>query len=410
MDRIREDVFEKNSEIIVAFFNNRFYNEIYAVAKDDFEKRAGRSLTDTYARYLSTYLAELESARDTTGVKVRDTVLSLCTYYSRHMHNEIPLDEFIDCVLGQIVPVDFYGSMGSRERNGVFCDLVKQVASGMGMAALKPAMMRRIIDDRAHYEIGTGIMHDIGMDIMRNYKASMVSKLYAKSEGCGTSRRVVAAERYVQMRDRARAILTQFRDMELRAAKLERDCRAMAADNAKLRAEIEEERANNKRTREVIAELRAQLEPSARAKSSRASSRMRAPASAPAVVATAKISRADDECPVQIAPRAPIIAATAEDDDDFVVAEPARDDASGKAKAVVAVTTTARADDENKDIIDAIDDEVADEVADEEEDDGTMRPEDDDDERETSSEEEGVDVRAIAASIAARNRSRAGAK
>lgn len=236
MDAVREDVFVKNSEIVVSFFTNRFYNEIYRVARDEFTRRGGRSHTDTYAQYLTTYLAELETSRDSRGVKMLDTVRSLCAYYCKFA-GETELGAFIDCILGQIVPSEFYGSMGMGEKDGMFCDIIKQVATGMGQSALKPRMLRLIIDDRAHHQVGTNIMHDVGMDIIRNFKASLISKLYSKSEGV-SSRRVVAAERYSQLAAQTKAILSQLRDQELAGAKLERDNKALAAENARLRARL----------------------------------------------------------------------------------------------------------------------------------------------------------------------------
>jgi regulator of replication initiation timing len=236
MEAVRDDVFSKNSEIVVSFFTNRFYNEIYRVASEEFAKRGGRSRTNTYAQYLTTYLAELETSRDTRGVKMLDTVRALCSYYCKFA-GETPLGEFVDCILGQIVPGEFYGSMGMGERDGMFCDVIKQVATGMGESALKPRMLQLIIDDRAHHQIGTNILHDVGMEIIRNFKASLISKLYSKSQGA-SSRRVVAAERYSSLVAVTKDIQCKLRDQELMSAKLARDNKALAIENAKLRARI----------------------------------------------------------------------------------------------------------------------------------------------------------------------------
>ncbi len=86
--------FDKNTEIISAFFTNRYYNEIYIIAKDYFAKNGGKSLTETYTNLLHAYLHDVESARIGDDSLIRDTIKSLHDDYCNYM-GEVPLDEFI---------------------------------------------------------------------------------------------------------------------------------------------------------------------------------------------------------------------------------------------------------------------------------------------------------------------------
>jgi hypothetical protein len=197
MDTLRAQSFERNSEIIAAFFTSRYYNDLYCIAKDHFARRGGESLTAVYVGYLYEYLKNIETAPRHAGPDImRDTIVNLHAYYCK-LSSEVSLDEFVMIIVSQIVPDEFLSTITGTEKSSMLRELVKQTALVVGKRALKSDMLRYIIDDRAN-RVGVNILSDIGATVLRQFRASMISQLYSKK--MGTVRRTVDGELFDRMR------------------------------------------------------------------------------------------------------------------------------------------------------------------------------------------------------------------
>jgi hypothetical protein len=190
--------FKQNAEIIAAFFTDRCYNAIYVIAKDYFTKNACRSLTEVYTNMLAAHLREIAGAHTGADGILRETIAGLHTYYCGYL-GQISLEDFIGRVIAQIVPEEFFSTMSQRERDSMLRDLAKQTILSVGQRALQPDMLHRIIDMRADH-VGVTILRDAGIAVLRDFKASFMSKLYSKQVASACKSRVVAYEIYDKLR------------------------------------------------------------------------------------------------------------------------------------------------------------------------------------------------------------------
>ena len=195
--------FDRHIEIIATFFTARYYNEIYNLAQDMFAKKGGRSLTETYASTLCEYLRSLERP---DGDGVIPTIHALHEYSDKYC-GHTTLNEFIARIISQIAPEEYYTTIGARDRDAILRGLVSQVALAIGKRALEPDMMRMIIDNRSNHA-GVSILRNIGARVLRDFKASFLSKLYGDKVARHDS--VVSSEIYNKMRNEFRAVLTEL--------------------------------------------------------------------------------------------------------------------------------------------------------------------------------------------------------
>lgn len=202
MESLQSKAFERNTEIIAAFFTNRCYNDIYSIAKAYYTKNGGQSLTNIYATALLAYLNDIEASKPGSDVVIRDTIKALHAYYCSFL-GEAPLDEFIGRIIAQIIPDEFFTTMGGRERDSVLRDLVRQTAIVVVKRALQGDMLHRIIDCRAD-QVGVTILRDAGITVLHDFKASFISKLYAKKTSHIDAGRVIAFELYDKVRGELR--------------------------------------------------------------------------------------------------------------------------------------------------------------------------------------------------------------
>ena len=214
--------FHKNSEIISAFFTNRFYNEIYTIAKDMFSKNGGNSLTEVYANMLYTYLHDVEQAKPGADSVLRDIIKSLHAYYCSFV-GEAPLEEFVGRIIAQIVPDEFFTTMSNREKDSILRDLARQTALIVGKRTMQKDMLHFIIDDRSN-QLGVSILRDLGITILNDFRASFISKLYAKrTDEKGPNNRpsqVVAFELYDKVRNELKRVLEESVRLESENKKL----------------------------------------------------------------------------------------------------------------------------------------------------------------------------------------------
>lgn len=222
MDTLRMQAFQKNSEIISAFFTNRFYNEIYTIAKDMFSKSGGNSLTEVYANVLYTYLHDVEQAIPGKDSVLRDIIKSLHAYYCSFV-GETSLVEFIGRIIAQIVPDEFFTTMSNREKDSILRNLTRQTALVVGKRTMKKDMLHFIIDDRSN-QVGVSILRDLGITILNDFRASFISKLYVtRTDEKGANNRpsqVVAFELYNKVRNEFKRVLEESVQLETENNKL----------------------------------------------------------------------------------------------------------------------------------------------------------------------------------------------
>ena len=237
VDLMRKQVFEKNTEIIAAFFTNRCYNDIYSIAKDYFAKNGGRSLSEVYANLLFAHLHEIETSHPGSDGVIRETIKNLHVYYCEFL-GEVALDDFINRIVAQIVPEEFFSSMGMRDCDAILRDIVKQTALAVGKRALKKDMMHYIIDVRTD-TIGVGILRDMGITVLRDFKSSLLAKLYAKKTGDdgshGSGCRSIPFELYDKVRAELRRTIETYVELEAKYGKLEIALAKIKRENAQMR-------------------------------------------------------------------------------------------------------------------------------------------------------------------------------
>ncbi len=222
---------------------NRFINELYDVAKVDFEKGSEKSLTSAYAHATYTYLRAIESAE--ANAIIRDTIRSLHTYYCQYT-SSIGLDEFIARIVSQIVPQEFYDVMGSRERDSILRDLVKNTTLIVGKRALVQDILSQIIDNRGKGEVAIETLRRIGRQAIIDFKASLIAKLYKKEGGEQRGGHVVAREIYDKVKEELQKTLVELVQMEVIVKNVK-------SENKRLREQLQQ--AGN-----VIAAARQQLQ------------------------------------------------------------------------------------------------------------------------------------------------------
>jgi hypothetical protein len=253
---IHESAFHRHIEIIATFFTARYYNEIYDAAHTYFARQGGKSLTDVYMRTLAEYLRDIEQPN---GEGIVHTIRALHDYDDRYCGRS-SLDEFIARIIEQIAPEEFYVTIGRHERDAILRGLVSQVAISMGKRALCPDMLRMIIDNRDDRN-GITILRNNGAQVLRDFKASFMSKLY--SDKVSTSQRVVSSEVFCKLRDEFRANIGLLAGAEIDAmrARVERD---------EARRELAFVRARLDETEKKLASANAAMANAAMAASSRA--------------------------------------------------------------------------------------------------------------------------------------------
>lgn len=253
MDSLQNTAFDKNTEIIASFFTNRCYNDIYGIAKNLYTQHGGQSLTMMYAQALTAHLNDFEISKPGADSVIRETIKDLHKYYCSFL-GTITLEEFVMCVISQIIPKEFLSAMGAREKDGVLRDLVRQTALAIMHRALKEDMLHRIIDCRGD-KVGVGILRDLGIKILHDFRSSFISKLYSKPSD--KPNRSIDGELF----DRVRAELgeTLKRNIETEAK-----YRKLSAQYAKLAAEYNKViQANKKLAQELhaVQESRAPMAP-----------------------------------------------------------------------------------------------------------------------------------------------------
>jgi polyhydroxyalkanoate synthesis regulator phasin len=225
--------FDRHIEIIATFFTARYYNEIYNLAQDMFAKKGGRSLTETYASVLCEYLRSLERP---DGDGVIPTIHALHEYSDKYC-GRTTLNEFIARIISQIAPEEYYTTIGTQDRDAILRGLVSQVALTIGKRALEPDMMRMIIDNRSNH-VGVGILRTVGARVLRDFKASFLSKLYG--DKVAHQGRVVSSEIYNKMRNEFRATLTQLVGTQIDEMRAKNELAQRVREIEVLRARIAE--------------------------------------------------------------------------------------------------------------------------------------------------------------------------
>jgi hypothetical protein len=190
--------FSRNSEIVATFLVNRFFNELYQIALSTIKQGpAHLSLTAAYAHIVTEYVAEIDRTGDTpTEVDLlRKTIDGLRQYYCSYS-SEISLDEFVSRIVSQVVPADYFGVMRQPQRAAILRAIVKQSVVEMGTRVLKVDMLRNIIDERQNL-VGVGVLRDVGIKVIADFRATLISKLFGDQI---KSSRVVTAEMYEKLR------------------------------------------------------------------------------------------------------------------------------------------------------------------------------------------------------------------
>lgn len=222
MESLRERTFKINTDIIITFFTDIYYNRIHIIAQDDFARNGGTSMTDTYARSVKIYMSSIEQAKQ----ELRDTIAALHTYYCKYA-GEHSLSGFIASIVAQIIPEEFFSTMDDRERDAVFRDLIKQIVISMGKRVLRGDLLRNVIDEREKFETGITILRGEGEKVIRDFKASLISKLYSKNGDGDKSMRVVAAEQYDKVRKELVNALTEVCTLQVENERLKDDKRKL---------------------------------------------------------------------------------------------------------------------------------------------------------------------------------------
>jgi regulator of replication initiation timing len=218
MEPLRERTFAVNTEIIITFFTDRYYNRIYSIAQDDFTRNGGTSITDTYARIVKIYLSSIEQS----GQELRETINALHVYYCKYA-GECTLGGLIASIVAQIIPDEFFSTMDDRERDAVFRDLVKQIDISMGKRVMKVDLLRNVIDERKNFETGVGVLRGEGEKVIRDFKASLIAKLYSKNDNKDRAMRVVAAEHFDKVRKELVTALTEVCTLQVENERLKEE-------------------------------------------------------------------------------------------------------------------------------------------------------------------------------------------
>jgi len=255
MDELQKRAFSGSADIISSFFVNRYFNEIYAMAKREFERGQSLSLTHVYVSHMRKYLTELRDS--TQQSQIRDTINAVREYYSRYT-SEITINDLISRVTSQIVPDEYIKSASASERSAIFCDVIRQMAIDIGQAVLKPENLRVFIDDRGKSKIVIESLRMRGVNAMRDFHESLVTKLY--SADTNVSKRVVAAEKFEKIGAELKKALAASTRAEIQNA---RDAEAISKRDSELaeyRKSIEESARNLTAMKQAYATIKQELQ------------------------------------------------------------------------------------------------------------------------------------------------------
>ena len=245
MDIVQSESFTNNSEVISAFFTDFYYNVIYSSAREQFNAKGGKSITNIYAYMLTGYLRDIEESCAGNAEVILELIRAMHAYYCKYM-GEVSLNDFVRVIVACIIPEDYNGTIERRERDCILRDLAKQTAIAVGKRVMKPDMLCKIIDNRSDKN-GVAILREVGVEVLRGFRTSLISKLYSGKLQSSASSQVVAAELYEQVRKILKETLAE-------SIKYQRECDKLKRENAAQCVQI-------KRLSSVIETMRARAVP-----------------------------------------------------------------------------------------------------------------------------------------------------
>lgn len=133
-------------EIVAGYFVDVFYNTLYIGAKRESERsnNSKKSITDIYRGFSTLYLYGTFKEHD----KYLYVVKGLHEYYMEVINNSImTFSEFVNIIVGEFVPEEYYGDISGREKDKILGDVIKRLITRLS-SKCNNEFIGLIIDER----------------------------------------------------------------------------------------------------------------------------------------------------------------------------------------------------------------------------------------------------------------------
>lgn len=166
-------------EIIVAYFVGVYFNDIYNVARASLSRNSGgKSLTDMYKSQVQAFV--IGAKNDETCY--RGLINNLYKYFAAY-YSTVSFPQFVDKVMEQIVPSEYFGQLSNTERDEFLSSVVCELVTGLAAFSTTSGMLQRIIDAHDHqWKVTQRMIQDHGVTVLLS-KRETLHNLFLKKIG-----------------------------------------------------------------------------------------------------------------------------------------------------------------------------------------------------------------------------------
>ncbi len=184
MSEPRKTIVESTFELLAGYIVNRFYNDIYVHATENFNRNSGVSITTCYVRLISTYARAIDDAQF-----IPQEIKLLHEFYQeKTAFSTISLREMEDKICCCFVPPDHFSAMTAHDKDRVTVDILAHMIKLTAHIIINGGMMSAVIDDRANSQMHVRKIMDMNVNWLSEKRENLYKKFASHVIAAGTFR------------------------------------------------------------------------------------------------------------------------------------------------------------------------------------------------------------------------------
>jgi len=255
MTEPRKTIVESTFELLAGYIVNRFYNDIYIHATENFTRNSSVSITTCYLRLISTYSRAIDDAQF-----IPSEIKLLHEFYQeKTAFSTISLREMEDKICCCFVPPDHFSAMTAHDKDRVTVDILAHVIKLTANVIVAGGLINAVIDDRGNSSHHVRKLMDMNVAWLSEKRENLYKKFATHVIAAGSFRHMPQSESpdivekmRVMLADKIRenAELTAFKEkiervipaMQGKITELTKAAESARADLARGRGEFERAR------------------------------------------------------------------------------------------------------------------------------------------------------------------------
>jgi hypothetical protein len=150
-------------EVLGSYFVDLYFNHIYASSKLNIINSNGNSITDEYKAQVQAYMTNVKGDHSC----YTDTINKLYNYYKNTTsYKTITFNTFIDHIVFEIIPVDYFESCTTKEKDEMLGNAIYDLISGLGVYVTSIDILPKIIDHHDQPEYTVRLIQDYAVTLL----------------------------------------------------------------------------------------------------------------------------------------------------------------------------------------------------------------------------------------------------